>query len=289
MLRALFFFAVIIIAPVASQAKQATLTVVYEAEAGNECSFEQVAIADVAKEEEIGAIVLGKRLVEAREINVTVYFRSALMGPIRTSNDAFWEHGSSFATGVHWRRQIFFGVAVHNVESFVNFSQESGHSSKIQEIINQFAGAAVTSSGHTKNQAGLFYLDKDMRAFEVGQRTFGGFSGEDRGFGSFTRVVNRGTQAEQRDYSDSYLDVIKRDGLLRSYRHAPLLTQIGFVVITGFLTIWLCPIGFDRLFPLDANRAKHGYRQRRLGVILSLTGWGSFALLMYVVWLAISY
>ena len=62
--------------------------------------------------------------------------------------------------------------------------------------------------------------------------------------------------------------------MLRSYRHPPLLAQIGFVVVTGFLAIWLGPVGFDRLFPLTADRANHGYRKRLVGLELSLIGWG---------------
>jgi len=118
-----------------------------------------------------------------------------------------------------------------------------------------------------------------------------GFSGEvnsvNGGIRRFASKIDRQRQSNESYKPNSYLYVVERDGLLRSFRHAPLLAQIGFVVITGFLAIWFCPIGFDRLFPLKAERANHGFRKRLVGFWLSLIGWGSCGLLLLIVFLSI--
>jgi hypothetical protein len=62
----------------------------------------------------------------------------------------------------------------------------------------------------------------------------GGICGDGAGVGRSAGVPNGESKTDQRQETDSYLDVVERDGLLRSFRHAPLLTQIGFVVVAGF-------------------------------------------------------
>ena len=47
--------------------------------------------------------------------------------------------------------------------------------------------------------------------------------GIDGRIGGFSRIINSESQPEQSKNADSYLDVIKRDGFIRSSRHAPLL------------------------------------------------------------------
>lgn len=92
--------------------------------------------------------------------------------------------------------------------------------------------------------------------------------GVDR-FSSVEQIQNQKKSADRRD----------DDGRQRITSHARLLAEISLVVGLWVVTIWLCPIGFCRIFPV------YGERQRLWsGIILSgfgLLSWGLMALLFF--------
>jgi hypothetical protein len=81
-------------------------------------------------------------------------------------------------------------------------------------------------------------------------------------------------------YSEPDLNPIKRDGLFGSLGHAPLFAQVGFIVVLGFIAFQFIPIGFDFLFPLNADRARYRdwKRWRWVGLGLVLLGLLSISL-----------
>lgn len=69
-------------------------------------------------------------------------------------------------------------------------------------------------------------------------------------------------------------------------RHAPLLPQIGLIVILGLGAISFTPIGLDRLFPLNGDRVCYRDRQWWSGLLLLLLGLGSLSGLLGLIFLA---
>ena len=85
------------------------------------------------------------------------------------------------------------------------------------------------------------------------------------------------------DSGNRYLNRVQKNSLFGSIRHAPLFAQIGLVMTLCFVAFQVIPIGFDLLFPLDADRGSDRDGKRWLGAFLSLLGWGSLGLLLAVI------
>jgi hypothetical protein len=102
-------------------------------------------------------------------------------------------------------------------------------------------------------------------------------SGVASGDGGFSGIVNRYDHEERADQGNSGLNFIQTDALLRGFRHANLLAQIGLIVVLWLIATWLAPIRFDRLFPLDRDRAGDRWWS---GALLDLRGLRDLFLLL---------
>lgn len=134
----------------------------------------------------------------------------------------------------------------------------------------------VVSLNIPEENIGAFYIGDG-----IGTR-LGGSSGDYGRLSGASAVANSNDERGESENAKHDLDFVKNHRLFGGFRHAPLLAQVGLIVVAGIGALWIAPIGLCLLFPLDMNGAANRHRKRQFGGLLTLLGLSGFCLLCWV-------
>lgn len=110
-----------------------------------------------------------------------------------------------------------------------------------------------------------------------------GIGGVNSSFSSDTIVIKCYNYNNNSKNADNCLNLVPAQRVFGSFRHAPLLAQIGFIMLLRFGTIWPPPVGSTRFLTLGAVRGSGRQQRQQWSIVLpNLFGWGDYLLLCSV-------